>query len=420
MLDNLHIPDIQLSDILLRLNESERHVCVLKSRTDNGWGTRLAWNPVETFKASRRDPHETSQELEKFTAEQQAKGRLIIGYLSYDFGCALHKVELLAKDEFTTPPVFAVSFDNWLSFDAIGATIAADQAWFISEVQQILKRPMKFSEKSLYSQGLHPVQSREWYEDAYQKIKAYLRAGDIYQVNLAQWLEGTTELSGRELFCRLSQSSKSDFQAYIEDESFEVLSYSPERFIQTDGNVITTMPIKGTRPRGKTDSEDEALRIALLESPKERAELDMITDLSRNDLGQICKPGSVRVSEDRTITGYPTLWHAHATVRGQLKNEVGPLGALISMLPGGSITGCPKKRAIEIIDELEPRRRGIYTGSVFTISPSGELDSSIVIRTLIKKDNHLYLPVGGGIVYDSIGKDEYQESLDKAASFLTH
>lgn len=418
MRSTIELPHIKLSDLLLRLDKHAQHVFALTSSSSNGWGQVLAWNPAVTFQHLLDSPEDTVAKLEQFSEEQRQLERLVIGYMAYDFGGCMHNVTLRADDDLSIPPILVASFDSWITFDKTKATIHSSDPSFISEVKKLMSKPARQLPAEAYKQMPKPTQSRAWYTKAYRQVEDYIRAGDAYQVNLTHRLEGTTTAGGRDLFCLLSQTSQADFQAYIEGDDFEVLSFSPERFIRVKGQAIETSPIKGTRPRGKTTNEDAALKADLLASPKDRAELNMITDLMRNDLGAICSVGSVKVADKRVITGYPTLWHAHSTIQGVLKPEISPITALARVMPGGSITGCPKKRAIEIIDELEPKRRGIYTGSIFTINPDGELDSSIAIRTIIKKADHVYLSVGGGIVYDSTEEDEYQESIDKAVSFI--
>jgi para-aminobenzoate synthetase component I len=407
------IADVAFDDVLSRLGADETSVYATKNVTSDGWTSYMAWNPVALYKTESSDV----ESLKAFIEQQQIEQRLIIGYLSYDLGCLLHEVELQPAPN-KLPLAMLASFDNWLEFRDGSLHIHAADDEFLTEVKEILNRQTPALPDKLYSSQLTPVSSRSWYSQAFQKIQGYLKAGDVYQINLTHELTGQTELSGRQLFAKLSATSQSDFQAYIEGEDFEVLSLSPERFIQIKDHTIITQPIKGTRHRGNTADEDERLRQDLLTSPKDQAELNMITDLMRNDLGKICRAGSVQVIETRTLMAYPTLWHAHATVQGKLASETAPIDALLRVLPGGSITGCPKKRAIEIIAELEPKRRGIYTGTVFTLAPDGSLDSNIAIRTLLKQGSELSLSVGGGIVYDSDEASEYQESLDKAASFI--
>jgi para-aminobenzoate synthetase component 1 len=411
----LSFPGVKLNDVLLRLGDREQQVCALASDTADGWQSVLAWNG-RNFSIDTGNAKQAIKHLDKLIKEQRAAGRLVIGYLSYDLGCGLQDVNLQAADDLKMPLLLVRSFDSWLSFDENGAIGETHLPLFVDEVHEILERPVRQLPPKIYDRPLMPVQSREWYSNAYQKVQAHIRAGDVYQLNLTHRLEGCAKLSGPELFASLSAGSQAGFQAYIEGDDFEIISLSPERFIRVKGDSITTSPVKGTRPRGH-NAEDEMLRQDLLNSPKDRAELDMITDLMRNDLGKICQAGSVKVAERRSLTAYPTLWHAHSTISGRLETGITPIAALASVLPGGSITGCPKKRAIEIIDGLEPIRRGIYTGSIFTVRPDGELDSNIAIRTMIKKGSKLYLSVGGGLVYDSDEAAEYRESLDKAAAF---
>ena len=216
--------------------------------------------------------------------------------------------------------------------------------------------------------------------------------------------------------CKNIKKNPVDFAVYIEGDGFEILSASLERFIKICDGKIITQPVKGTRPRGRNKEEDKKFVKELLDSEKETAELNMITDLLRNDVGKISKIGTVKLEANRLIQKCPTVWHAYSKITGEVAVE--PVEALITMFPGGSITGCPKKRAIEIIDELEPYTRGIYTGAIGHIEKNGNLDFNIAIRTIIKKEDKLYLQVGGGIVIDSTEKAEFKETIDKAMSFM--
>lgn len=412
------LQSVRLSDVIMRLGSDETQVTATSSATDAGWGDTLGWNPIAVFKPTVGSAKEVAFQLEDFVRQQQEMDRLVIGYETYDFGCLLHGVPPTKTDSLGLPLVLAASFDSWLTFDKNGATVHSNGQLFASIIKKIMKRSLSPLPKKAYKNTLSPTQPRGWYENAYSQIKNYITDGDIYQVNLTHQLVGSTDLGGRDLFCLLHQSSQVDFQAYIEVDGYQIMSFSPERFVKIDGRSIETSPIKGTRERGSTTIKDKALQTDLLTSPKEQAELNMITDLLRNDLGQICEVGSVEVIEKRALKAYPTLWHAHSTIKGTLEPLISPIGALTSLMPGGSITGCPKKRAIEIIDELEATRRGIYTGSIFINRPDGALDSNIAIRTMIKNGDLLYLSVGGGIVNDSVEADEYQESIDKALSFI--
>ncbi len=367
------------------LNKQAQHTCFLHS--GKGGKSILAFNPKAKYSGS------SVNEFKKFGKKH--KNCLLIGYFSYDLAYKLHKVKRTAKNDLKLPEIYFLAFEKWNEFNSTSTP---------KEHQSNKEGNFK------------PSITKARYQKAYKNIQHYLKEGDIYQVNLTHRLEAKTDLPARELFSRIIHSNPVNFLAYIEGENFEVLSASPERFIKIEGNKIETCPVKGTRPRGKTPREDLLLKKDLIESKKEAAELNMITDLLRNDLGKVCKVGSVKVQGHRLIQKCPTVWHTYSKITGQIAQE--PLDTLISMLPGGSITGCPKKRAIEIIDELEPKTRGIYTGVIGYIKPNQDLDFNIAIRTVIKKKKNLYLQVGGGIVLDSKEKSEYQETLDKAKSFM--
>lgn len=257
--------------------------------------------------------------------------------------------------------------------------------------------------------------SQHDYEAKVRTIHEYIAAGDIYQVNLTQRF--SAEVSGGSLFPlyqKLRTSSPAPLATWMQLGGREILSSSPETFLRMSGRSVETCPIKGTRPRGHDEASDKALAQELLESPKENAELTMITDLERNDLGQVCEFGSVRVAEMLGLEKLEQVYHLVSTVTGMLREDVDHLAALAACFPGGSITGAPKKRAREIIAELEPVPRGLYTGAVGYIGFNGESQFNIPIRTLVRENNQLHYHVGAGIVADSDPAAEYQETLDKA------
>ena len=230
------------------------------------------------------------------------------------------------------------------------------------------------------------------------------------------WLNNN--ITPYELYSRLRLINPAPFASYLNFDGVTVVSASPERFLRVRGDMVETRPIKGTRPRGRTAAEDEALAQELLHSIKDRAENVMIVDLERNDLGRVCRYGTVRVSELCLLETYATVFHLTSTVVGRLREDKNRIDLLKATFPGGSITGAPKVRAMEIIDELEPTRRSIYTGSIGYLSFGSEMDINIVIRTFIIKDGKAYFQVGGGIVYDSDPEAEYQETLDKAKALI--
>ncbi len=256
------------------------------------------------------------------------------------------------------------------------------------------------------------------YIRAVKRAKEYIKRGDIYQVNLSQEFNTTTDLEGFEIYKRLRKISPSCFSAYLDCCDYQILSSSPESFLRVAGDVVTTRPMKGTRPRSKNKLNDKRLKKQLLDSTKDKAELMMIVDLERNDLGRVCDYDSVGVSSLRQMEEYNTVYQTTATVYGRLHKDKDRIDLMRACFPGGSITGCPKIRAMEIIEELEPARRSIYTGSLGYFSFSGPADLNILIRTILKKGDKLYFSTGAGIVADSNPQDEYQETLVKAKALM--
>jgi para-aminobenzoate synthetase component 1 len=257
------------------------------------------------------------------------------------------------------------------------------------------------------------------YVEAVSRVREYILAGDIFQANLSQRFEAPLGEAPWSLYRRLRSRNAAPFAAFLDFPDVTVLSASPERFLSVDEQGhVETRPIKGTRPRGVGPEHDAALGQALSESAKDRAENLMIVDLMRNDLSRVCVPGSVRVQELFALERYATVHHLVSTVAGRLAPGRDALDLLRATFPGGSITGAPKLRAMEIITELEPSARGVYCGSIGYLSVTGALDTSIAIRTVVARGGRLYFSAGGGIIADSDPEQEYRETLDKARGII--
>jgi para-aminobenzoate synthetase component I len=268
--------------------------------------------------------------------------------------------------------------------------------------------------------GLRSTFTHGGYLDAVARVREYIRAGDIFQANISQRFQGACTEPPFELYRRLRRRNPAPFAAYLDFDGVTVLSASPERFLRlTEGQrLVETRPIKGTRPRGLGPMHDAALGRALAESAKDQAENVMIVDLLRNDLSRVCRPGTVRVPELFALEHHPTVHHLVSTVLGELAPEADAVDLIRAAFPGGSITGAPKVRAMEIIAELEPTQRGVYCGSIGYISATGAMDTSIVIRTYVALGGQVYFQAGGGIVADSDVELEYRETLDKARGLI--
>jgi para-aminobenzoate synthetase component 1 len=240
----------------------------------------------------------------------------------------------------------------------------------------------------------------------------YIQSGDVFQVNLSQRISLGLSAQPKEIWERALAQSPEQFAAFLDYGDFALISLSPELFLQVTGRQVITRPIKGTRPLGPGMETD--LRL----SSKDAAELNMIVDLERNDLGRVCEIGSVKVVQPRTIEAHRTVYHGVATIAGTLRQEIKFVDLLRAMFPGGSITGAPKIRAMQIIEELEPVRRGPYCGAIGYLAADGSMQFNVAIRTMILKDGLVHVPVGGGIVADSDPADEYEETLVKAKAMF--
>src|ERR1051326_7930085 len=284
------------------------------------------------------------------------------------------------------------------------------------------KEPGVLLPTSYIRDGVDPVcssLSRRDFLTAVQRAQRYIQAGDIYQVSLAQRLAAPWPAAGWDLFQKLQAVSPSSFSAFLDYGDFQIVSSSPELFLYFSGSHVLTRPIKGTRPRHAEPTRDAQLSFELQTSPKELAELVMITDLLRNDLGRVCEYGSVQVPELLRLERYPQVQHLVATVEGRLRDRITHSSALAQCFPGGSVTGAPKIRAMEIIDDLEPVARGPYTGCLGYLGFNRESQLSIIIRAAVCQSGWSYFHVGAGIVADSEPEAEYEETLAKAAGFVT-
>lgn len=257
-----------------------------------------------------------------------------------------------------------------------------------------------------------------YYLKNYNRVIKHLQLGDIYQVNLAERLSGHYAGTALELFTYLYQQQPTKYSAFIETPNFSIASNSPELFLKGNTTTVETRPMKGTRPRGTTVHNDKKLRQELLSSAKEQAELNMIIDVHRNDLARTAKPGSVRVTKAREIIPFKTVWQAQARIQAKCDTRYSILDTIRQCFPAGSITGAPKLRAMEIINELEQYPRQVYCGAIGYIAASGKFEFNVAIRTAILQDQTVYYSVGSGITLDSKPEAEYQEILDKANLFL--
>jgi para-aminobenzoate synthetase component I len=349
-----------------------------------------------------------------------------VGYLGYDLNRFIENIPDKAVDDVDVPDCFFGFYDGIYAIDHLQMTISAiclgvdrPEAETMGQLEERLIHAMNNRSVAPAYSPATPVDflsnmTKESYTTAIHRIREYIRSGDIYQVNYTQRFEALFESDPVSLYSTLRSINPAPFSAYIDAGSCQVLSSSPERFIRVNNGFIETRPIKGTCPRGATDQDDEDMRKNLLDSEKDRAELLMIVDLERNDLGRIAKVGTVQVPELFVVETYPTVHHLVATITAQIRSECDLIDCLKATFPGGSITGAPKVRAMEIIEELEPTRRNVYTGALGYLGFDGNADLNIVIRTMVVKDSRAYFQAGGAITWDSDAESEYEESVLKA------
>ncbi len=439
------------SDVIEQLTEGS--VYCLTSAYDNDAGSSrsyLGWEPVITFTAfpsgstsvtengitteSKSDPLSALQLLlDRF--QNSASQPLCISFFSYDLRTHIERFDSPIADDLETPLIHIALFDTYweidhlnevsevVSVDVLDSRPSAQNRAFA--FRQVLEKALtrvsplptggSAQEGPRIPNGFTSHFDRAQYMSNIDKAHEHILSGDIYQVNLSQRFSGPLDIPPRRMFRWLMDSTPSPFAAYVELPGMTVLSSSPERLLKVENGIVETRPIKGTRPRGATESEDVELREELLASAKDRAENVMIVDVERNDLGRVCEIGSIDASTLLELESYPQVHHLVSVVTGELPKEVGLTDILRATFPGGSISGAPKIRAMQIIDELEGVGRGAYTGSVGRFDFNGTLDLNILIRTLIIKDGQAHLSVGGGIVADSDPESEYEETLHKAA-----
>ena len=350
-----------------------------------------------------------------------------VGFLAYDLGRQLESIPALAEDDLHTPQMMMGLYDWALIVDheqarcyLVSAHTRKDTAAQLAEIFALLdarKEPPSLA--GLQASG--PLQSNLTLTDyalAFARIQHYLREGDCYQVNFAQRFSVEADGDPFSAYSEWRKQSPVPFGAYLNTPFGSILCNSPERFLRLQSGRVETQPMKGTRPRGGDAIEDGQLQLELLSSSKERAENVMIVDLLRNDLAKTCRKGSIHVPELFKVESYATVHQLVSQVIGELEPEEDALSLLRHCFPGGSITGAPKHRAMEIIEELEPHRRGIYCGSILYLGFDGNMDSNIVIRTALYHNQRLYYSAGGGIVSDSECEAEYQETYHKAQTFF--
>lgn len=347
-----------------------------------------------------------------------------VGYFAYDLSRRIENLPVRTSDDLAMPEM-AVGIYDW----AVVCDHQQQCCYFVSQgdyanthaLISLFEQAAKVapSDSPFVACGeVRANMSADEYRAGFSRIQHYLREGDCYQVNFAQRFSLAVSGSPWDGYRKLRRNNPAPFGAYLNTPFGQILSSSPERFLKLKDGQVETRPIKGTRPRSRDADEDRLMGEQLHQSSKDRAENLMIVDLLRNDLGKCCRPGSIRVPQLFGVEHYATVHHLVSVVTGELNPGDDALSLLRHCFPGGSITGAPKRRAMEIIEELEPQRRGVYCGSIGYLGYDGRMDCNIAIRTAVYQEGTLYFSAGGGIVIDSRCEMEYQETYDKASGIL--
>jgi para-aminobenzoate synthetase component 1 len=396
----------------------------LTFKTKNGWCYKGDKEYVgDTFT-------ELNKILEKYHVENNTKLPFVsggIGYFSYDLARELEEIPDITKEDIEVPYCYFNFFDNIVIVDNLEKTTYISSLGILKphkESIESIKTSIQKGHKVTYTNGLRTtnkftsVFKKNDYINMLSKVRAYIKSGDIYITNLSQRFSCSIRQSAYEIYKNLRHINPAPFSAFMNFEDYNIICSSPERFLRIKDRMVETRPIKGTMPRGINEMEDYKNKNILVNSEKDKAELLNVVDLERNDLSKVCKPNSVKVTQLNKLEEYSTVFHLVSTVVGKLKDGVGPLECIKACFPGGSITGTPKIRSMEIIEELEPVRRNIYTGSLGYLGFDGNIDLNIIIRTILIKNDKAYFSVGGGITWDSKEELEYEETLDKAKALM--
>jgi para-aminobenzoate synthetase component 1 len=423
---------IEIVTALLGLKK-EAGLCLLDSSSaTHGNSHRLIAGifPVEVCRISGKTGDATLAILnEKLAAHP---GAASIFTISYDLGSKLENIPTghNGPHGFPEPDIFIAFFESLIIHDySIGKTFLSGDKEKAVQIETALSNSLTKTSTTVADSLKNSIVtsnfSRAEYLAAIGQARKFIHRGDTYQINLTQQLRADlpASLTPQKIFSNLRSKNPVPFAAFIERGEDTVISASPERFLRVENvnnkRIITVAPIKGTRPRGETPAEDEYLINELLTSAKDRAENIMIVDLLRNDIGRVCKFGTVRVEELCALEIHPTVFHLVSTIRGELEDNVSFSDLLRAAFPCGSITGAPKVRTMQIIDELEPDARGLSMGAIGYIAFNGTIDMNVAIRTMVVRDGNAIFNVGGGIVADSIPEAEYEETLVKAKALMS-
>lgn len=436
--------------IFSALQGDKKVLCESNAKYDeSGRYSFIAASPIAELKGNQfdtyfRDEHGNDHELKIPVLEKlkevlpMRKGDYpfaffggAIGYFGYETAYHFENIGDVVNDVYHMPDVHVFFYDTFIVIDHLlqTVTIAAIDLFQTGRTVEAMEQAIAQFEEEI-SQGagqqeidtpavaFQPTIAKEHFIEMVETAKEHIRNGDIFQVVLSQTFESNFSGNPFALYRKLRTTNPSPYMFYVEFGDYTILGTSPESLVKVQDGVVTTNPIAGTKPRGKTEVEDIALADELINDPKEIAEHKMLVDLGRNDVGRVAKIGSVKVSQYMKIERYKYVMHIVSEVVGDLREDAHVVDVLASSLPAGTVSGAPKIRAMQIINRLESKKRGVYAGALGYISTTGNMDLALAIRTMVVKDEKAYVQAGAGIVYDSVPESEYEETLNKARALL--
>lgn len=354
-----------------------------------------------------------------------------IGHFCYETAFHIEDIGIPLFDTRTIPDIHIYFYDTFIVFDHLyqSATIATIDLWHegrsmeemdaaITKIELAIRESNSYSSTNDVQISFSPTMEKEKFLQIVEQAKEHITKGNIFQVVLSQSFEADYKGSPFDLYRKLRTANPSPYMFYMDFDAYTILGTSPESLVKINGRYVTTNPIAGTKKRGRTREEDITIAEQLMNDPKEIAEHKMLVDLGRNDIGKISEIGSVHVKKYMQIERYKHVMHIVSEVTGKLRPEIDAIDVIAACLPAGTVSGAPKIRAMQIINELETTRRGIYAGAIGYLSASGDMDLALAIRTMVIKDHKAYVQAGAGVVYDSIPENEYEETLNKARALL--
>ncbi len=406
-------------------------VLVESQYNNRGWNSYIAGAPIDSFRYKRKENRDGFKDfndwLKSFYSLYSDKEHIMFGYIGYDMSKEIEDIENQTLRDYELPDIAFNVYDTYLEVTDKEVLITAPSHRYQNEtpenrIENLKDKIKKYEFEDKYGKiETSDISSNftcKEYKKAVKKVKKYIQDGDTFQVNISQRLKFKSSTDPLDIYVKLRNTNPAPYMGILDYNDYSIISSSPELLIKKQGKTLISRPIAGTRPRGKTKKQEKKFRSELKNSKKEMAEHSILVDLIRNDLGKISKYGSIEVKSFAEVEKYSEVQHLESLISGKKRDKVDTVDIIKSIFPGGTVTGAPKPRTLQIIEEIEPTERGPYTGAMGFIKPNGDFILNILIRSIFRDLDKFYIQVGGGIVHDSNPKNEYEETLNKAKGML--